>query len=652
MTQDLFRPGLIIGPERHRFKLASVVANLPYGEIWQAEDLTAAGHPSVSILILTPMLTRQEGFIEALRQELILLRKVTHKHAIALYGLFSYQNAYFIAFEYVDGMRLTDLIKDQQLKHLTPSQKQGLVVQTGKALDAYHSKMHKPFQTLGPDLIFLNRNQGVKLLLINWKTLASPYQDFLPEVPLYPQYQAAEGFQSTASKIQSDVFALAALTYEIYAQKPLFRLEDDERARYQREPKAPPVLNEVQWKYLQASLVPEPEERHAGTLTLLFDLYEVSQTPDSSESTPEATLSSLDEDGQDINANEPLQPLIIGQKKTSSSFEVKPWMKGLLLLTMGGVVGFLLGLFINISDINRLQNEVSRLKETQFTQASAQQNTEESSQPEAIEQVPPALDVELEPLPDSPSIQFPEGILQDRVSETDMGPEMIRIQKGIFLMGDLTSIGDDNERPVREVSIMQDFALSRYEVTFAEYDLFANATGRPLPSDEGWGRGTRPVINVSWLDAKAYTQWLSEVTGKTYRLPSEAEWEYSARAGSSTDFWWGNQMLPGMSVCDGCGSEWDAQQTAPVGQLQANPWGLYDMNGNVEEWVEDCYSDTYAVAPNDGRPLTQPNCHYRVLRGGSWFDIDRVTRSSSRYRHPADTLDSTRGFRVALELTP
>jgi formylglycine-generating enzyme required for sulfatase activity len=219
-------------------------------------------------------------------------------------------------------------------------------------------------------------------------------------------------------------------------------------------------------------------------------------------------------------------------------------------------------------------------------------------------------------------------------------------------MGDLTSIGDDNERPVREVSIMQDFALSRYEVTFAEYDLFANATGRPLPNDEGWGRGTRPVINVSWLDAKAYTQWLSKVTGKTYRLPSEAEWEYSARAGSSTDFWWGNQMLPGMSVCDGCGSEWDAQQTAPVGQLQANPWGLYDMNGNVEEWVEDCYSDTYAIAPNDGRPLTQPNCHYRVLRGGSWFDIDRVTRSSSRYRHPADTLDSTRGFRVALELTP
>ncbi|GAB2592873.1 hypothetical protein GCM10026986_21270 [Nitrincola alkalisediminis] len=630
-----------------------MVANLPYGEIWQAEDLTAAGHPNVSILILTPMLTRQEGFIETLRQELILLRKVTHKHALDIYGLFSYQNAYFIAFEYVDGMRLTDLINDQQLKHLTPSQKQGLVVQTGKALEAYHSKMHKAFQTLGPDLIFLNRNQGVKLLLINWKALANPYKDFLPEVPLYTQYQAAEGFQSTASNIQSDVFALAALTYEIYAQKPLFRLEDDERARYQREPKAPPILNEAQWKYLQASLVPEADDRHTGTLPLLFDLYEVSQTPDSSESTPDATLSSLDENEHSPPPNEPLQPLLIGKKKRAHSFALKPWIKGLFLLTVGGVGGFMLGLFINVSDLNRLQNEISQLKELLSSQNAVPQTQNDANEQTTQEMLPPVLELEAERASlDSPSVQVSEGILQDRVSDTDMGPEMIRIPKGIFLMGDLTSIGDDNERPVREVSILQDFALSRYEVTFAEYDLFARATGRALPDDGGWGRETRPVINVSWFDAKAYTQWLSEVTGKPYRLPSEAEWEYSARAGSSSNFWWGNQMQPGMSVCDGCGSEWDAQQTAPVGQLQANPWGLYDMNGNVEEWVEDCYSDTYAIAPNDGRPLTQPNCHFRVLRGGSWFDIDRVTRSSSRYRHPADTQDSTRGFRVALDLTP
>jgi formylglycine-generating enzyme required for sulfatase activity len=126
-------------------------------------------------------------------------------------------------------------------------------------------------------------------------------------------------------------------------------------------------------------------------------------------------------------------------------------------------------------------------------------------------------------------------------------------------------------------------------VTFEEYAKFATAVGRKLPEGEGWGTGNRPVINVSWKDAVAYAEWLSEQTGKRYRLPSEAEWEYAAGAGTETKYWWGNEVGINRANCDGCGSQWDNKQTAPVGSFDANPLGLYDTAGKVFEWVQDCW---------------------------------------------------------------
>jgi formylglycine-generating enzyme required for sulfatase activity/serine/threonine protein kinase len=241
-------------------------------------------------------------------------------------------------------------------------------------------------------------------------------------------------------------------------------------------------------------------------------------------------------------------------------------------------------------------------------------------------------------------------LFQDELQEGGRGPQMAVIPAGRFRMGDLHGNGDDNERPVHEVLISSSFALARHEVTFEEYDRFANATGRPLPDDEGWGRGTRPVINVSWNDANAYTRWLAEQTGQPYRLPTEAEWEYSARAGTESIYWWGNQPGQGYAVCDGCDTQWGGQQTAPVGSMKPNPWGLHDMSGNVDEWVLDCYQPDYSNAPNDGSATRTSDCTHRVMRGGSWFDIPRVARPASRYRHPATSSRNSWGFRVALDL--
>ncbi len=148
----------------------------------------------------------------------------------------------------------------------------------------------------------------------------------------------------------------------------------------------------------------------------------------------------------------------------------------------------------------------------------------------------------------------------------------------------------------------------------------------------GFGRGQQPVINVSWDDAQRYVAWLSRITGKQYRLLTEAEWEYAARADSTTAYHWGDDIGKGNANCNGCGSEWDGKQTSPVGSFKANAFGLYDMVGNISEWVQDCYHDNFNGAPADGSAWTNGDCDFRVLRGGSWDKNPRFLRAADRDR--------------------
>ena len=201
---------------------------------------------------------------------------------------------------------------------------------------------------------------------------------------------------------------------------------------------------------------------------------------------------------------------------------------------------------------------------------------------------------------------------------------------------------------------MAAFALGRYEVLFEEYDRFVAATGRESPDDRGWGRGGRPVINVSWEDATAYAEWLSAETGERYRLPSESEWEYAARAGTTTAYSWGSDVGQNRANCNGCGGWWDDEsQTAPAGSFAANGWGLHDIHGNVYEWVEDCWHDSYARAPADGSAWTRGgNCGQRVVRGGTWLSGPRSLRSPVRDLFDVGRRTSTLGFRLARTLRP
>jgi formylglycine-generating enzyme required for sulfatase activity len=243
----------------------------------------------------------------------------------------------------------------------------------------------------------------------------------------------------------------------------------------------------------------------------------------------------------------------------------------------------------------------------------------------------------------------PGSVFRDTLRDGSSGPEMVSIPPGESRTGDIQGSGDADEQPVHWVRIPRPFAMGRYEVTFDEYNVFARATGRKQPADEGWGRRRRPVINVSWEDARAYAQWLSEQTGKRYRLPTEAEWEYAARAGKETTYWWGNEVGKNRTNCAGCGSQWDNKQTAPVGSFAPNPWGLHDTVGNVYEWVQDCWHENYAGAPEDASKAWEEggNCNLRVIRGGSWYDRPRYVRSAYRGGNGPDYRGSGLGFRLA-----
>ena len=259
-------------------------------------------------------------------------------------------------------------------------------------------------------------------------------------------------------------------------------------------------------------------------------------------------------------------------------------------------------------------------------------------------------------------------VFRDRLRSGGEGPEMVVLPTGRFQMGSLpTEDGHtSDEGPVHTVTISRPIAMGRYPVTFEDYDRFvaeAESWGvlktlfgkKPKrPSDRGWGRGSRPVINVSQEDAKAYATWLSVQTGRTYRLPSESEWEYAARAGTRTRYSWGDEIGVNRANCDGCGSAWDNTQTAPAGSFEPNAFGLYDMHGNVWEWVEDCWHSNYEGAPTDGSAWTT-NCkdeEWAVMRGGACRSYPRFLRSADRLRAAPSVRDYARGFRLVQDLNP
>ena len=226
-------------------------------------------------------------------------------------------------------------------------------------------------------------------------------------------------------------------------------------------------------------------------------------------------------------------------------------------------------------------------------------------------------------------------------------PELVLIPAGTMTMGAAEVFAF--EAPAHEVAIAKPFYMGRREVTFDEWDACLSEGGcQYRPGDSGQGRGPRPASDLDWNDAKAYLAWLSRKTGKVYRLPSEAEWEYAARAGTKTAYYWGSAFEKERANCVGCTIN-ALNKAVATGTFPPNAFGLFDMAGNAAEWVEDCWSDNYKTVPKDGSAFTKPDCRERVLRGGSFNNDQRYVRTAARFKYDYDVRYYTNGFRVLRE---
>ena len=221
-----------------------------------------------------------------------------------------------------------------------------------------------------------------------------------------------------------------------------------------------------------------------------------------------------------------------------------------------------------------------------------------------------------------------------------LAPDMVSIPGGAFSMG---SDDDPSEKPIHRVTI-KSFAISKFPVTVREWNACVAAKGCSYPPT---GKDDAPVTNLSWTDTQQFVEWLSKVTQKPFRLPTEAEWEYAARGGTKSKFWWGDQLQAAMANCKGCNEPYETSQPLNVGSFKPNPFGLYDMGGNIHQWVADCWHDNYQGAPSDGSVWVEHDCLSRVIRSGSWKNDPSYVRPSNRDHYDASVRYPTHGLRVA-----
>ena len=333
------------------------------------------------------------------------------------------------------------------------------------------------------------------------------------------------------------------------------------------------------------------------------------------------------------------------------------WVVLLISMGAGGYYVWMQGMLDGM--VNSVSSEVVQQIDS-VRESLAKQPEPEVVAPAADPKVVSSQPTKPRELVKQPEIKPPEPLVQevyqdkpdpftDSLKSGGNGPVMLQLPAGVFRMGNTSGLISADETPRHEVTVPA-FAMSVYEITFADYDRFAKATRRKLPDSGGQDRATHPVTDVSWDDALGYVNWLSKQTSKKYRLPSEAEWEYAARAGQRTTYWWGSHKGTGNAHCFDCGSDLNVRRTAKIGSYKASPFGLHDTAGNVYEWVHDCYHRNYNGAPDDGSVWEGGDCSVRVVRGGSYASPASSMRVENRETFPSSKGQYNVGLRVVRDL--
>ena len=658
--QELYKDlseGQMVGPDHHKFQLNGTPTDCSLGQLWSADDISTREPIKVKLIFLDPIFLLNKSFLANFKKQIIRSKPIKHSHVASIYGYFIHRGGLlFFAFEAVDSLNLEQLITSSASHSLSLKQTQGLVTQLARGVSSCTNQWHIALGGIDSQFVFINKKGGVKFLPLSMREFFHDTDDLPKSVYFYKSLCSPEALGDNKIDLDSDCYALALVTYTLLGGQELSHT-DSVSQRTGTVFIRPKNITDEQWLALQKALAPEAENRYPCGKEFIKSFFSenqqqaVSKSAIGRETQPiqTATDSTLSAIKSGINISFSLS----GKKL---AFKLPYYAIALLIFVVGAAIGFILGVYSSAEKINNANQQAAKWQ-GQAKNITIENNQKTQQLLDKISNLTNKLkntsgenkQLQLHKMDDI-NKALPLSIFRDPLKQGNYGPDMVTIDAGHFMMGSSAIDANDNERPAVLINIKQKFAIARYETTFEQYDFFANQTGRALPDDEGWGRQKQPVINISWNDALAYTQWLAKETQLPYRLPTEAEWEYAARAGSTSNFWWGDVSEPGYAQCSGCGNSLDGKQPLPVGSLKANLWGLHDFNGNVDEWVADCYKPDHLNASKAGEAHQSVNCENRTMRGGSWFDIPRITRSASRYKQPPKATLNSWGFRVALAI--
>jgi formylglycine-generating enzyme required for sulfatase activity len=695
--------GQEVGPFERRYRLERLIALGGMGQVWQATDLAThaeLGHSArVALKILPPRLTENSVHARLLIEEATRARQLAHEHIVRVYDWAQdpATSSYFIIMECLDGEDLDSLLAREGA--LSLARTLALLAPVADALDYAWDKHQLVHRDIKPANVFVTAGGDVKLLDFGIAARArgdahgheAPASSGTagyraPEcLPAFPQ--GSGGALETPGRAL-DVHAVAAMIYRMLTTRLPFPVNAP-RAPADRADR-PGGLSDAHWDALQAGFAMEPGARPASVRELLARLAAAPGVPPEApvqaqtqqEQEQEQEQEQLRREQQQQAARKKAQldaaalaaKAVLDRQRREQEKLARIAAEEARRVRKEELRRQLLERRELEAEKARLAREEAQRKQAQAKAAAAYLAEQKRARIEAAARTQAELAV-LKPTPASP-VADGDGVLRDRFLEGEgKGPELVLLPTGRFQMGSpeherkiAMAAGSQQswlarEQPQHWVGIERPVAMGRYPVTVGEWRAFVGATGW-CPGGEvdweapGFAQTERhPVVGVNWFDALHYLRWLSDMTGKRYRLPSEAEWEYACRAGTRTAFSFGDTITTDQANYDGSftynGGPRGAYRrgTTPVGMFPANPWGLYDMHGNVWEWVQDVVHENYEGAPVDGSAWEDGgDGARRILRGGSWLYNPRYLRSALRNGFSSALSNDIVGFRVVRDL--
>lgn len=682
-TETGFEPGMEIGPQNRRYRLESLVATGGMGEVWQATDLAThsqLGHSAtVAVKILPPHLTRSALHARLLIEEATQARQLAHENIVRVYewARDPASGSYFIIMEYLEGEDLDNLLSRKgpmEIEHVL-----ALLDPVARALDYAWEKSKLVHRDIKPGNVFITSRGEVKLLDFGIAARARA-ASFGVEAPAFSGtagYRAPEAgthYRQPARTL--DVYAVAVMVYQML-QGRLPPPQDPIQKAAQ-----PAGLNERQWNVLRRGFSVHAEQRPTTVRALLEELrraggpteQELAVQRKQAREAEEARQREIAERRRERALAAAAARLELERQRKEQEARERELAEAARQERKEELRRQLLARRELEVAKARLAREEAEQRAAQVRAAAAQRAEHKRLQEEAEARRVQEL-AALLPEIASPAVEE-EHVLRDRfIDGSGNGPELVAIRAGRFQMGSppherkvALDAGTQESWLAREVPqrwvAVEPFALGRYPVTVAEWRQFAQETGWQRSGDTDWRdpgfpqTDSHPVVGVTWDDARQYAAWLARRTGLPYRLPSEAEWEYACRAGTRTAFSFGDEISTNLANYDGNQSYNNSpagvfrQGTTAAGTFPPNRWGLYDMHGNVWEWVQDRLHDNYEGAPLTGVAWEEGgDPGRRVLRGGSWLYNPRYLRSALRNGYPHTMSSNIVGFRVARDLT-